>query len=166
MDPDINVENNSGKKVIVIILCVIAVALIGWGFYYSNKVKNSEEVVTQEPPKEDGSELAVTVNTKHQYKNGVHTLAGQMDMPTPCHLLESKATKDTVQTSKFAIEFTSTEKGGGCIDVITPRPFKVSFEGPKDIELKATLNGKSIKLNLFEVKPNEDLDAFEINVKG
>jgi hypothetical protein len=158
---------STSKKVIIWILVLVAVALIGGGFYYSSKVKKADNsTVKEEVVSEDGSDLAMTINTKHQYKNGMHTLVGEMDMPTPCHLLESIATKDAVQPNKFAIAFTSTFKGEQCAQVVTPMRFKVSFEGPKDIELSATLDGKKVLFNLFEVKPEENIDTFEIYIKG
>ena len=44
--------------------------------------------------------------------------------------------------------------------------FKVVFKAGESIQVSATLNGAPLRLNIFEVGQEEDLDTFEVFIKG
>lgn len=150
----------------IIIGAVIVVVLLIIGFYAMYKKNPIEEtyIPTDDQTAEQG--YVVPLNVKHQYKDGKHTYAGTIDLPTPCHSVTTKANKDATDAKKFTIDFTTKTTGDVCAQVITTRGFKVSFEGPRDAMVSARLDGKEIRLNVFEVGANEDLDNFNIDIKG
>jgi len=121
-------------------------------------------------PAEEPKDVVITPKTvitaKRAYQSGTHTIAGEIPMPTPCHVLAASATSTNDGTKAF-IEFTSSMSGAEmCAQVITPARFKVSVKANKDAEISATLNGQEVVLNLIEAGPNENLDDFELYIKG
>jgi hypothetical protein len=108
----------------------------------------------------------LVVTAKHAYRNGVHIIAGEMPLPTPCHLLESQAVVST-DAKQVLVQFTSSTKPDQmCAQVITPARFKVTAKANKDAVITATLNGQPVSFNFIEAGPTEDLDDFELYIKG
>jgi hypothetical protein len=152
-----------------ILFIVIAALIIGASFYFSQKggdVQNGTASVIEglgdgaEAPKE-------TVTAKHQYKDGVHIVAGEITVPTPCHILEADAVVNSdTSPEQVTIRLKSSTKADGCIQIITPARFKVEFKASKDAVIKMTLNGKPVILNLIEAGADEDLEDFELFIKG
>lgn len=152
------------------IYIAIAILLVLASLFVASSFIGNEDVVDNKP-QENGQETEgrpdVTVNAKHQYKDGTHIIAGEIDMPTPCHLLDwSVVGADDTPPAIYSIDFTLTSEAEVCAQVITPSRFKVEFEGPADAEIQATLNGDEVVLNLIEAGPNEDLEEFELFIKG
>lgn len=110
------------------------------------------------------------INAAHQYNNdeGLHIVAGETDVPTPCHLLETDVTIRESSPEQVTINFTSSVEDSDeiCAQVITSRRFKATFEAGPDASLDATYNGQPVELNLQEVGPDEDLEEFEVYTKG
>lgn len=166
------------KRGTYVILGMIVVAL-GVMFFVSWFNKSSEETLTP-PATDDTSWQTATatptedalpvsektvITAKHAYRAGEHIVAGELPLPTPCHILE---TGITATTTTFAIiGFSSSVKSGEvCAQVITPARFKVRWKGEASARLSATLNGVPVTLNLIPAGPNEDLDNFELYIKG
>lgn len=106
------------------------------------------------------------VTAKHAYRNGAHIIAGEIPLPTPCHILESAGTASADKRNVFIELVSSVKTGEVCAQTITPARFKVSVKANKDASISATLNGKEVTLNLIEAGPNENLDNFELYIKG
>lgn len=147
------------------VIGVVVIVLLALGIYWLSTPSTPDVGdTTQTPVAQD--EYVQMVNVKHQYKDGRHIYVGEIDLPTPCHSLASAYNKDANNTTGYTLVFTSTSTSEMCAQVITSKPFKLSFEAVKDILLSATLNGKKLRLNLFEVPDNQDLDSFNVNIKG
>lgn len=143
----------------------IVIVLLALGIYWLVAPSTPEATDTTQTPASQ-EEYAQMVNVKHQYKDGRHIYVGEIDVPTPCHSLVSSYNKDANNTTGYTLVFTSNTSSEMCAQVVTSKPFKLSFEAVKDIILSATLNGKKLRLNLFEVPDNQDLDSFNVNIKG
>lgn len=121
-------------------------------------------------PAEKPSEVVVTsktiVTAKHAYENGKHVIAGEIPLPTPCHILESSATASGDKKQVLVTLVSSIKTGDACAQVITPARFKVTVAAGKDAKMLGTLNGQEITLNLIEATPGENLDDFELYIKG
>lgn len=160
-------ENNN-KKSMAIIIAIIVIVLIGAGFYFSYK-KNAVQTTTTEdqiPLKGDSSSSygITAINARHQYKNGKHTYAGVIDLPTPCHTVNVEAVPSGA--GKYTLKFTTQTTDEICAQVITPRPFKVEFAAPKNITVDATLDGKLMIFNVLDVKEGEDINNVDFSDKG
>lgn len=106
------------------------------------------------------------ITAKHAYRNGEHIFVGELPLPTPCHILETTATASEDGKS-VRIDFRpSLGAGEMCAQVITPARFKVSVKADKDAAITATLSGQVVTLSIIEALPGEDLDAFELYIKG
>lgn len=159
-------ENNN-KKTTAIIIAVIVIILIGAGFYFSSKKSGVQTTTEDQIPLKNGSDSSyeiTAINARHQYKNGKHTYAGVIDLPTPCHTVSVTAVP--AGANKYTLQFTTKTTDEICAQVITPRPFRVEFTAPKNITVDANLDGKLITLNILEVKEGEDIDSVNFNDKG
>ena len=106
------------------------------------------------------------VTGRHAYLNGEHVVAGEIPLPTPCHILEAKGSASEDKRSVY-VEFVSSVKSDElCTQVITPARFKVTVKAAKDAKFSATLNGQEVTLNLIEASASDDLDNFELYIKG
>ena len=147
---------------------ILVIALGTWGYIkYSNR---NTALPTENNQTDDTSSMRITA--KHQFKPGVsvnsgeHIIAGEIDLPTACYVLGTNAIVAESMPEQVTIAFTATTQGDVCAQVITTERFKVNFTASKDAVIKATWNGKPAILNLIPAGANEDLDNFEIFIKG
>src|SRR3989344_3849143 len=69
-----------------------------------------------------------TITAKHQFKNGIHIIAGEANVPTPCHLLTTIAGVAESFPEQVTIDFAATSSADVCAQTITPVRFKVEFQ--------------------------------------
>ncbi len=156
-------ENQSIKKHTVIWWIVaILVILLGtwaWFHYKSTKVPPTGDVLAEETE-------TMRIDAKHQFKNGTHIVAGQVNLPTPCYVLDAKASVAESAPEQVTIAFTASTSAEQCAQVVTPERFKVQFSASAEAKIKATWNGKPAILNLIPAGADEDLTNFELFIKG
>lgn len=153
---------------ISIALVVISILLVGGFFYYfapdSMRFWEGQTAApitaNQNEPKHD------PINAKHQYKNGTHVVAGTVNMPTACYVLNTNAVIAESYPEQITINFVATTSGDVCAQVITGERFKVDFKAAGDASIKATWNGQPVDLNLIPASSDEDLNDFELYIKG
>jgi len=156
------IMKENGNKFVygIIVLVVLAVLVLGYGVLRSTFTKTSPTATsTEQLPVE---EMRI-VTAKHQYKDATHTFAGEIVMPTPCDALSWTVATTTDATR---ISFITTSPAEVCAQVITSQRFKVSFRGSASTTVQATLDNAPIRLNIIEVGSEENLDNFEIYIKG
>lgn len=156
-------------RIIVGILIVLALIIFGITLYYSLSDRAAEDTDQVAPTEEPAvGYVPDVINALHQFKNGTHTLAGEVDVPTPCDLLETEAAVEVrePQEDRVTIQFTTINESDTCAQVITPARFKVTFATGEKAEIVGTWNGRPVKLNFVEVGPNDDIDNFDIYFKG
>ncbi len=121
-------------------------------------------------PAEKPDQIVVTqktvVTAKHAYANGTHTVAGEVPLSTACHILEAVANVSADKKTVVVALTSSVKTEEICAQVVTPSRFKVTAKAAKDAHISATLNGQEITLNLIEAAPGENLDNFELYIKG
>lgn len=154
-----------------IILFVILFFGLVAGMFTFAYLKRSEQVqvvtVSDEPDVATITRPYVSrVDAKHYVIDGVHTLVGTIDMPTPCDLLESTATVAESFPEQIRINFSVINNAEMCAQVITPQRFKVSASASNAATLTATWEGIPIELNLIPAAPGESPDDFELFIKG
>lgn len=148
---------------IIVVLAVLAGLFIFNGFFAERPAQTGTEKETQGVEEEHPS---ITITAKHQFKDGTHIVAGEIAMPTPCHILDHTVTMDDSLPEHVLIAFTLSTLDDTCDKVVTPGRFKVEFAAAEDATIDATLNGEPVILNLIEAGPDEDLNDFEIYIKG
>lgn len=140
---------------------VAALAVVAYLGIRSFTGSDTVDVASSTPSIPEEEQRIITA--KHQFVAGVHTVAGEVVVPTPCELLEWQV---ATSTAAARIDFSTTSSGEVCAQVITSQRFKVSFRGEQTDSISATLNGSPVNLNLIPVGEGENLDDFEIFIKG
>ena len=142
------------------LLGVAAIGLFAYTFFFTKEQTTEEEVPEVVVP------AAETVTAKHQFKNGIHIIAGEANVPTPCHRLLTNVLLKEGSSANVELAFTTDASDDICAQVITPARFKSSFEAPENAIITATWNGAPVTLNLIPASEGENLDDFEIFIKG
>lgn len=168
-------ENQNKNKVAWIVWIIIVLIGGGWFYFGRGKGEPGRGAAENGAPAAEEEEM-ITVHAKHQYKNGIHTYAGTFPLPTPCDTLRAEASPVRSSVSngasvdktdnKVVIALTIVKSDQICIQVITDKPWQVSFEAPQDVSVELTVKGKAAKLNVFEVGANENFEKFMVEPKG
>jgi hypothetical protein len=124
------------------------------------------ESPAESPDTRDSVTQKTIITAKHRYRSGVHTIVGEIALPTPCHILETAAVVSNDAKSVVIQLASSVKTGEICAQVITPARFKVTAKADAKATFTAMWNGAPVTLNLIEAEPDEDLDAFELYIKG
>lgn len=165
-------KKNTWILAVVLIAAVLFITFISVRGTFSNQdtsdtASTSAWVNTPAQASKDVTISEKTVITaKLAYRGGEYIIAGEIPLPTPCHILEVEGNASEDRRSVH-IKFASSVKSGEiCTQVITPARFKVAVQAHKDAKISATLNGQEVTLNLIEAGQNEDLDNFDLYIKG
>lgn len=106
------------------------------------------------------------IDGKHFYIDGVHTVVGEIAMPTPCDLLESSATVAESAPEQITLQFDVVNNAEFCAQTVTPQRFKVSASASPEATFHAVFEGREVELNLVEAEEGETPDDFELFIKG
>lgn len=156
-------------RAIVGILVVLAFIIFGVTLYYSlapeEEAQAPEETATEEPA---DAFVPQVVNALHEFQDGTHTIAGEIDLPTPCDVLEAEATVEArgQETDLATLQFRTINESEVCAQVVTPASFRVTFDAAENADITAVWNGQPVRLNLVEVESEENLDDFGEYFKG
>jgi hypothetical protein len=151
------------KKIIavVIVLLIILVSFL----FLSEKIFNYTVVEQLNSPLQEDPILPIT-DIKEEYKDSTYTFVGTIDVPTPCHSLESKVNKISDVIYEIEINTINPSEDIMCAQVITSKQYKVSFEGSENILVYAKINGTIYELSRFVIPEGEDINTFELMIKG
>lgn len=147
----------------VIVLVLLVVGLFGYTLISAPTSEAPEK--TDDTPVGTNVEQR-TISAQHQYRDGVHTIAGTVTVPSPCHRLLAEPFFIDESKERVEIRFTTSVEGEVCAQVVTDARFKVTFEAPEQATVSATWNGAAATLNLVPVAPGTNLDDFELYLKG
>jgi hypothetical protein len=152
------------KKVGGLIWTIVALIVVAGGVYFLTMPNKSDDMTNVPVP---GSDYYVSVvQVKHQFKNGQHTYVGSIDLPNACYRLDSDIqTIANTDSAKINLS-TYTNNEEMCAQVVTSRSFRLTLDDTRKLVVTGMLNGKPMELNIFEVPADQDIDAFEINIKG
>ena len=165
-------EGGSKAPVIIGVAVVVILIILGLYFWLGSSSTDITPPDTNNPPTATttpvDSGYVQSVNVRHQFKSGTHTYVGSIDLPTPCETLSTEILPVSPGSKTYTLKFTSTKTSEVCAQVITTKAFKTTLRGTADFKLDnfGTLNGKKIRLNAFEVRPDMDIDNYDIYFKG
>ncbi len=158
---------------------IIILAVAGYAFISFQKSSlldtgpatyNAESQASTTAWENTPAEIVVTqktvVTAKHAYLKGEHTVAGEVPLPTACDILDSSAIVSADKKQVLVQLASRIATGEKCTPNITPARFKVTAVANKDAVITATFNGQQVTLNLIEAVPGENLDNFELYIKG
>lgn len=154
----------------IVLVVVLFVLIVAGMFIYAN-LKQGE--LTTEPPNNEMLDEPVVpypditrVDAKHYFIDGVHTLVGEMNFPTPCDLLEAGAAVMESYPEQVVINFTVVNNAETCAQVVTKQRFKVTAQASAEATFTAKFMGRDIELNLIPAAEGEMPEEFELFIKG
>ncbi len=156
-----------------IILIIILLVLIVVGMFIFANLKHSElqqESVQTTQTEEDVIKNLypeiTRVDVKHYFIDGTHTLVGEINMPTPCDLLDVEAVIMDSDPEQVVIDFNVINNSRDCSQVMTAQRFKVYFATSRQSVISALFMGRHIDLNLIPADEGEKPEEFELFIKG
>jgi hypothetical protein len=154
-----------------IIISIAIFILIVAGMFVFSYLKKSEVAEQNQPtiekPQEEVKYASITrITAKHFFIDGVHTLAGEIPMPTPCDLLEADARVMESMPEQIVVDFNVLNNAEFCAEQVTNQRFKVSATASEEATIRATFMGRDVELNLVPPDPGETPDDFELFIKG
>lgn len=158
------------QKSIVLTVILFAILIAGM-FVYAYLKKNELQNTKIEPTKPAEEEQVLypditRVDAKHYYTDGVHTLVGEINFPTPCDLLEAEAVVMESYPEQVLINFEVINNSDTCAQVITAQRFKVEAQASLEASFSARFIGRDIELNLIPAAEGEVPEDFELFIKG
>ncbi len=154
------------------ILSVLILGLIVLGMFVFTVIKKQEIVSEQNTPPPIAEEERSSkfnyieqITARHFYLDGVHTLVGEIDMPTPCDLLEWDVLVMESYPEQVIVDFSVINHSDMCTQVITPQQFSVSFNASDMASIRVRLEGEEIDLNLVPATEDESPEGLEPYIK-
>ncbi len=149
------------KTVITIVALIIALFALVYGYeFIFNKP------IIESPTIEESSTSTSVIEIKEQRKNAQYTFAGEIELPTPCHTFKTQTNK--ISDTSYQIQIDTIAPAGDimCAQVITPKPYKVSFESTNDINVTIKIDGIEYETNRFLIPNDANIDTFRLEIKG
>ena len=153
---------------------VVVLAAIGAAVYFMGDTKPTD-TSTATPDGIVGDESTdrfgyiTRIDAVQFYEDGTHVFVGEIDMPTPCDLLEADAVVMESFPEQIVLNFSVINHDADdmlCAQVITPQRFMVEVVASEEATVSAQFMGRSVELNLRESQPGETPDDFELFIKG
>ncbi len=157
---------NHGIIAAIILFALIIVGMFIFAFMKKSELTTPPETNTLVATTATPYDSIMRVDAKHFYIDGVHTIAGEMLMPTRCDLLNWESAVSESKPESVTVLFSVINNAGNCAQVVTPARFLVSFTTSSEAIITATLNGKKLELNLIPAAPGEKPEDFELYLKG
>lgn len=153
-------------------MSIIIFVLIVGGMFAFAIMKQQELANTAAPeiPQNQAEEVpypnVTRIDAKHFFIDGVHTLVGEIEMPTPCDLLETSATVAESFPEQVTVNFNVINTAEFCAQVVTKQRFLVTATASEEATFSAQFMGRQIPLNLIPPEPGETPEDFELFIKG
>lgn len=156
------------NKIIVLFVSLFTLVVAGmFIFSYVYKANEAETNPLSSSETSLDSAYGITrIDGKHFFSDGVHTIVGELALPTPCDLLTGEAIVRESYPEQVTFDFSVINTTEVCAMVVTNQRFKVEAIASKDANLNATFMGVPIELNLVEAAPGESPEEFELFIKG
>jgi hypothetical protein len=153
----------------IVLVCVLLAAIVLGMFTYTyleqKQTPAAVNPVVEAPTTEVPSYIS-RIEAKHFFIDGVHTIVGEVMMPTPCDLLTYEAVVAESFPEQITYNFGVINNSEVCAQVVTPQRFLVTATASAEATHAATFNGQPIELNLVEAAANETPESFELYIKG
>jgi hypothetical protein len=150
----------------VVLFVIIIVGMFGFAYMKKQEVEQPVNQVNEELKEEVKYASVTRIDAKHFYIDGVHTLVGEIPMPTPCDLLNTDVLVAESYPEQVRIDFTVINNAETCAQVVTPARFKVEATASSTAEFSAYFQGRPVELNLIPAAEGETPDDFEVFIKG
>jgi hypothetical protein len=156
----------SNKSIILamVLLVVTVLGMFGFAYLQQGEVESKKtDVATTTSNTQYGISR---IEATHFYRDGIHTIVGEISLPTPCDLLVSDSQVAESYPEQVTFLFTIINNSETCAQIVTTQRFSVNATASIDALLKATFMGNQVELNLREAAPGETPEDFEVFMKG
>lgn len=153
------------QKTLISVIVILVVLTAGYWWYSGRQQeKGTGDMASSTIPVSEQD----IVTVKHAYKDGSHIIVGSLMLPTPCEELSWETPIAESMPEQVSITFTSKTKEGSevCAQTLTAQSFKVTVKASEKARFSASLNGTPLRLNIIEAGEGEDLENFEVKLKG
>lgn len=149
----------------IAVVAILFLAVVGFFIYTllttrTNDQEVGENIIATSTPTEER-----VLSAKHEFVDGIHTIAGKAEVPTSCHRLVTEPFFIGGEPLGVEVRFNTLLEGEECPSEVFEVPFRVSFEAPENATITATWNGNPARLNLIPLQEGEILDD-ELFIKG
>jgi hypothetical protein len=152
--------------ILVVTLFILIVAgMFTYAYLKNGEIAEAPVVIVEEKTSLPYPEIT-RIDAKHYFIDGVHTFVGELNMPTPCDLLEVDSIAEESFPEKISLNFTVINNAEMCAQVVTTQRFMTAVTASKDATVSATFMGRPVELNLIPAAPGETPDEFELYIKG
>lgn len=148
-----------------IIAVIILLIVLGAGVYGYEAI-SKKSIVESPSALEESNESLPILDIKEQYRDGKFTFAGDVQAPTPCNTVTSEAVLNGDNSYQIQITIKDLPQDAVCADVITDKEYSVTFEASQNAQISATINEKPYELNRFSVPLDQDINTYELHIKG
>ncbi len=156
------------RRDIVLVSSLLAILVVGMFVYtYLERGSLPAVVPVVEAPTVPVDRYGIKqIEGKHFYLDGVHTVVGELIMPTPCDLLEYNAVVAESMPEQVTLAFSVINNDDSCANLATPQRFLLTATASEMASFQATFMGQPVELNLIEAAANETPESFELYIKG
>lgn len=144
---------------IIVLLVLLVVSLYGYEMIFKKPLIEAPRTNQEEP-------ILPVLDIKEQYVDGVHTFAGTLSVPTPCHTILSDVVPFGEDAYQIQLSIIPPATEVACAQVISEKNYKVSFAGSENAIVTAIINGVEYELNRYPVPEGENIDTYELFIKG
>lgn len=154
----------STTYILIALFALVIAGMFGFAAYQKKQMANEPAPTETETDQYAG---ITRVDAKHFYQNGLHTIVGEIPLPTPCDILGATGAAGLEDGKPVIdIDFTVTNNAEMCAQVVTPQKFMVSVEAGPNPDFHAHFNERDIELNIIPAAPGETPESFELFLKG
>jgi len=139
--------NGKGLGLVGVLIAIIAAGAYFFAGDLTAPIKDDDTISEPKKPifqSNDGQDLSESIRVEHSYTKGTHFFSGEINLPTPCHVLEHSVLIAQSFPEQVTILFDTSTKSEMCAQVITPEYFEVSFKASEDAAVVMTLDGEDL----------------------
>lgn len=135
-------------RAVIAIFVIAVLVLAGYLFWPSGSNDGEDQLIKADNPSVVEEEYAI----EHTFDEGVHTISGIVNLPTPCHELAENVSVAESFPEQVFIDLTTVDTGGICIQVIDPREFSIDVEVDEAATFMLTINGTKVAVPTLAVE--------------
>lgn len=157
----------SNKTIVSVIVgfLLLVIGLFALSYVQKQNLISNEPTDTSVATSTDPYQIS-RIEAKHFFRNGVHTIVGEITMPTPCDLLTTDARVAESMPEQITYEFSVINTTTDCETKPTKQRFSESAQASNQASLAATFRGVPVSLNMVEASADETPESYELFIKG
>ena len=159
-------KNNKAMILAVVIFAIVVLGMFAFAYWKQKDNKEAEAPIVPIEQSEERYAGITRIDGKHFFIDDVHTIVGEVAVPTPCDLLDVDVVIAESFPEQVTLDFKLNNSAEFCAQVVTTQRFMVTAKVSEDATFKALLNNRVVELNLVEAAPGETPDSFELFIKG